>query len=338
MAREIREQPEVLSRLFSQGRGRVLDAVDRIRAQSPRFVLLAARGTSDHAALYAKYLIEVGLGIPCGLASPSTVTLYEASARTASDVLVISVSQSGGSPDLVAFTEAWAQAGATCIAVVNNLDSPLAAASQACVDVMAGEERAVAATKSFTAELMALWMLVRGWRGADLDAAADVPGQAELLASNPALVEPLADRYRFTDRIVVTARGYSYPVAREGALKLMETSYVAAHAFSAADLLHGPVAAIDSQTPVLAVAPSGLGSASMREAMLTLRARSVDVVSIGDGLGDAASFALPLPGVPEDLAPILATVPLQWLAWHLAVDRGHDPDRPRALAKVTQTR
>jgi glucosamine--fructose-6-phosphate aminotransferase (isomerizing) len=337
MAQEIREQPTALARLLGSGAGEISEAASLVRSRDPRFVLLVARGTSDHAALYAKYLIEISLGLPCGLASPSTVGLYRAPLRRAEDVLVISVSQSGHSPDLVSYVDGWKSVGAATVCVVNDAASPLAEVSDACIDVRAGTERAVAATKTFTAEMLALWMLVTAWSGRPLDAAAALPGLVSDLAASPETIASVADRYRFADRIIVTGRGYSYPVAREGALKMMETSYVGAHAFSGADLLHGPIAMVDSSTPVLAVAPEGTGALSMIESMAELRARSIDVVSIGDGLAGVASHVVNLPKLSEDLAPIAAAIPLQWLAWQLAIDRGMDPDQPRALNKVTRT-
>ena len=338
MAQEIREQPAVLARLLSQGQSDVNAAVELIKARNPKFVQLVARGTSDHAALYAKYLIEVSLGLPCGLASPSTVGLYHSQIKHGEDVLLIAVSQSGHSPDLVSYVEAWRLAGAATIAVVNDTTSPLAIASDVVIDIRAGAEKAVAATKTFTSQMLALWMLVAMWSGTGLGAAESLPGLASTLAASPAAIEEVAQRYRFADRVVVTGRGYAYPVAREGALKMMETSYVAAHAFSGADLLHGPIAMVDASTPVLAVAPVGIGATSMQESMQNLRDRSIDVVAIGSGLGQAATVSVELPNLPEQLAPIAAAIPLQWLAWQLALDRGFDPDNPRALNKVTRTR
>lgn len=338
MAEEISEQPAVLARLLGQGSAEVHEAAELIRARDPKFVLLVARGTSDHAALYAKYLIEISLGLPCGLASPSTVGLFEAPIRHGADALVLAVSQSGHSPDLVSYVEAWRSAGALAITVVNDVSSPLALASDAVIDVRAGAEHAVAATKTFTTEMLALWMLIAAWSGRSIQSAAAVPGLISGLASSPAPIAEIADRYRFADRVILTGRGYAYPVAREGALKMMETSYLAAHAFSGADLLHGPIAMVDTSTPVLAVAPNGRGAKSMVETMRQLRERSIDVVSIGGGLAGVASVVVDLPALSEDLAPIAAAIPLQWLAWQLAIDRGCDPDQPRALNKVTRTR
>jgi glutamine---fructose-6-phosphate transaminase (isomerizing) len=331
MAAEIAEQPAVLAGLLAHGSGPIADAAARITTRRPRFVLVAARGTSDHAALYAKYLVEVRLGLPAGLVSPSTITLYGARPEL-SDVLFIAVSQSGESPDLVDSLAAARDCGALTVAVTNNAASPLAVAADIHLDVRAGPERAVAATKTYTAELLALYLLVVGAASGDVTAADAVPDAAAAtltLEGAPAA----AQRYRFADRLVTTARGYSYPTAREAALKLMETSYLAAQAFSGADLLHGPMAMVDSRVPVIAVMSPGRGRAAMAPVVERLRASGADVLTVGteDGLPLASR------GIAEELIPILEILPLQQLAWRLALDRGGDPDHPRGLSKITET-
>lgn len=337
MALEIAEQPAALAHLLT-GIDPIRVVADRIRAAAPRFVLLAARGTSDHAALYAKYLLEISLGLPVGLASPSTLTVFGARPDL-TDVLWISVSQSGGSPDLVESTEAARRCGALTVAVTNAPDSALARACELSIDVMAGVEAAVAATKSYTNELLALWLLVDAWRGGDAAAAQGLPElAADALAATG--VEEIADRYRFVDKLVTTGRGYSYPTAREAALKLMETSYLSAHAFSGADLLHGPLAMIDQDRPVLAVASRGAGARAMAPTLDRLAERGADVSIIGDpAAARPGQTVVSLPtGASEELSPILEIMPLQRLAHLMAVARQHDPDAPRGLAKVTQTR
>jgi glucosamine--fructose-6-phosphate aminotransferase (isomerizing) len=330
MAAEVDEQPDVLARLLRSA-GAIAQVAERIRRAAPRFVLLAARGTSDHAALYAKYLTEVRLGLPAGLASPSSLTVYGARPDLR-DVLFVAVSQSGGSPDLIDSTTAARELGALTVAVTNAPDSALAGAAELHVDVQAGPELAVAATKTYTAELLALYLLL----GGDGATAAPLPEAAgrTLAFDGPAAA---AESLRAASRLVVTARGFSYPTAREAALKLMETSYLSAQAFSGADLLHGPLAMVDSAVPVLAVTSPGRGGEAMApvvDALIGAGARVLRVAehgTVGDGLSIAAG------DLPEELLPILEILPLQRLAWHLAVDRGEDPDRPRGLSKVTRT-
>ncbi|MEU1258323.1 SIS domain-containing protein [Streptomyces chartreusis] len=340
MAREMAEQPAVLRRILSQGAPAIHQVAREIAARSPRFVLLTARGTSDNAALYAKYLLEIRLGLPCGLASMSTITAYGARPDL-TDVLVIIVSQSGGSPDLVASTQAAREAGAITLAVTNNPDSPLAGVSEYHLDIMAGPERALPATKTYTASLLALYLFVEGLRDGDGSAAEALPDIAERLLARQDEVRTLAARYRFAERMVITSRGYGYPTAKEAALKLMETSYIPALSYSGADLLHGPLAMVDNVSPVIAVVPDGKGGEALRPVLDRLRGRGADLVVIGPRQQveqASAGFVLPTEDVAEELQPILEILPLQLLAYEVTIARGQDPDAPRALAKVTETR
>ncbi|WP_246256998.1 SIS domain-containing protein [Amycolatopsis anabasis] len=338
MAAEIAEQPAVLAGLVER-RAELAAVAGAIAQRPPRFALLAARGSSDHAALYAKYLIEVLLGLPAGLVSPSTVTLYGARPDLR-DVLLVSVSQSGGSPDLVEFTETARKQGALTVAVSNTEGSPLNQAAELAVDIGAGAEQAVAATKTYSATLLALYLLVDAVRGGD---AADARTIGELaqrtLDGSADGVQRAVDRYRFVDRILTTGRGYSYATALESSLKLAETSYLAARAYSGADLLHGPVAAIDEDTAVLAVTSAGRGGAAMHDVLDAVAERGADVLAVGSAAGDVpAALRIPIPESAEELAPVLEVLPVQRVALGLALARGGDPDRPRGLNKVTKTR
>jgi glucosamine--fructose-6-phosphate aminotransferase (isomerizing) len=317
MAAEIGQQPQVLAGLLAR----------------PRFMLIAARGTSDHAALYAKYLAEVRLQLPVGLASPSVLTVYGA-APDMRDVLFVAVSQSGRSPDLIDSLSVARAHGALTLTVTNDPGSPLADAAELAIDICAGAERAVAATKTYTAELLALHLLFGG-PGAVREAAAVPDAAAATLALTPDdQLAGFATQLRSSDRVVVTARGYSYATAREAALKLMETSYLSALAFSGADLLHGPLAMIDASVPVIAISSPGRGGDAMGPVLERLGELEAPILRVGsDGDLPIASG-----GLGEHLLPILEILPLQRLAWRLALDRGVDPDRPRGLSKVTQTR
>jgi len=342
MAADIAEQPEVLARLLDRGAAPIAEVAARIAAQPPRQVIFTARGTSDHAALYAAYLTEIRLGIPASLASPSSITVYGARPDLR-DTLVVGVSQSGGSPDLCEVVRVAREQGATTLAVTNTPDSPLTATAELSVDIAAGHERAVAATKTYTAELLALLLLVEGVRAGDGRLPTDeraaldrLPDLARtVLADRTA--DDLAARYRFADRIVTTGRGYAYPTARETALKLMETSYLAALAFSGADLLHGPLAMTDPDVPVLAVVGSGPGGAAMRDVLARLGERRADVVAVGPADTPGAARRIPTPEVDERYAPLLDILPLQRLALALALHRGENPDAPRGLKKITTT-
>ncbi|NJQ00906.1 SIS domain-containing protein [Streptomyces zingiberis] len=340
MAGEIAEQPAVLSRILGEGAAAIRETARRVAARRPRFALLTARGTSDHAALYAKYLLEIRRGMPCGLTSMSTTTAYGARPGL-TDVLVVAVSQSGGSPDLVASTEAARAGGAITVAVTNNPSSPLAAVAEFHVDILAGPERALPATKTYTAELLALYLFVEGLADGDGSAARVLPDLAGRVLDRGHEVRALAGRYRFAERMVLTSRGYGYPTVKEGALKLMETSYIPALSYSGADLLHGPLAMVDNVSPVIAVVPQGRGGEALRPVLDRLRDRGADLVVIGDEREAAtasAGFALPTAGVAEEVQPVLEILPLQLLAYEVTIARGQDPDAPRALAKITETR
>ncbi|WP_412740882.1 SIS domain-containing protein [Krasilnikovia sp. MM14-A1259] len=343
MAADIAEQPAGMARLLDREHTAAIAAVAAHVAQRrPRHVIFVGRGTSDHAALYGAYLTEIRLGLPVGLASPSAITLYGARPDL-SDALVVGVSQSGGSPDLAGVLTVARQSGALTLAVTNNPGSPLVAAAELAIDIAAGHERAVAATKTYTAELLALLLLIEGIRAgdgvlpADERAALDkLPQLAEEVLAD-ADAEALAQRYRFASRMVTTGRGYAYPTAREAALKLMETSYLPALAFSGADLLHGPLAMADPDVPVLAVVGGGPGGQSMKDVVNRLGERRADVVTVGPADVPGAAGRLAVPGVDERYAPLLDILPLQQLALALALARGEDPDAPRGLKKVTTT-
>ncbi|MBS2966034.1 SIS domain-containing protein [Actinocrinis puniceicyclus] len=339
MAREMAEQPRVLQRILDEGLPAIREVAAEIGRRRPRFVLLTARGTSDNAALYAKYLIEVGLGVPAGLTSMSTASAYGARPDL-TDVLSITVSQSGGSPDLVGYTEMAKAAGALTLAVTNVADSPVNRASELALDVLAGPEKALPATKSYTAELLTLYLLIDAVRGGDGSAAKGIAELAAAVLERRDEVVKLAERYRFASRLVITSRGYGYPTAREAALKVMETSYLPAHAFSGADLMHGPLAMVDNVSPVIAVASEGAGGRALEPVLDRLRERGADLVVVGSRehvAGASAGFTLPS-GVAEQIVPILEILPLQQLAYEITMARGLNPDSPRALAKVTQTR
>lgn len=343
MAADIAEQPEVYATLLEPAHAGAIAQVAKVIAERrPQHVVFTARGTSDHAALYAAYLTEIRLGLPAGLASPSAITVFGARPDL-SHALVIGVSQSGGSPDLAEVLRVARESGALTLAVTNNPESVLAQTAELSVDVAAGHERAVAATKTYTAELMALLMLIEGVRAGDGVLPADehaalakLPELATRTLADSTAAE-LAARYRFAARMVTTGRGYAYPSAREAALKLMETSYLPALAFSGADLLHGPLAMTDPDVPVLAMVGAGLGGQAMREVLARLDERRADVVAVGPEAVPGAKALLNVPAVDERYAPLLEILPLQQLALSLALARGEDPDSPRGLKKVTAT-
>ncbi len=338
---EIREQPEVLERLLREGRAKAEEIAARIRERAPRYMVIAARGSSDNAARYAQYLFGAHNRLPVCLATPSLFTVY-GTGPSLVGALVVGVSQSGRSPDIVSVLEAGRRDGSLTVAITNEPGSPLATAAEHVLPLRAGAERAVAATKTYTASLGALAMLSAALEGsaarwAELGRVAALVNAA--IETNAALSEKVA-RYSYAEHFVVVGRGFNYSTAFEIALKMKETSYLVAEPYSPADLLHGPVAMIDRRFPVLVVAPSGRVLADVAAFVDKLDDRHAELVAISDDTAvlARARVGLPLPpSIPEWLSPLVAVVPGQLWAVALAHTRGRDPDRPRGLSKVTET-
>jgi glucosamine--fructose-6-phosphate aminotransferase (isomerizing) len=341
LEQEILEQPEVLERLLEQERGTVEAVARAIRERAPRFVVLAARGSSDNAARYGQYLLGAVNGLPVALATPSLFTLYRRPPCLA-DALVVAVSQSGQSPDIVAVVEEGRWQGALTLAVTNDPTSPLARAAEWVVPLHAGAERSVAATKTYTASLLALGMLSAALAGDEemFTALRTVPGAIRQVISSAQTVCRASERYRYMEACVVVSRGYNYATAYEIALKLKELTYVLAEPYSSADFQHGPVALVEKGFPVIAVVPEGAVTAEMVDFLRRLREREAElvVISAREEVLSLAQTPLPLPeGIPEWLSPMVAVVPGQLFALGLTQARGLDPDQPRGLQKVTRT-
>ena len=340
---EIREQSDVLARLVERGRDAVEAAAVAIRAADPEFVVIAARGTSDHAATYAQYVFGIRHGLATSLASPSIVSLYGAPLRL-ERALVIGISQSGASPDVAAVVGHGRRCGALTLAITNDALSPLARSADRVLALQAGPERAIAATKTYTAELTVVAMLsaALGGDAADWLALAGLgPAVGRALETEDEARRIALDQANLA-RAFVLGRGYGYATAREWALKLKELTYLAADAYSTADFLHGPLALVSPGDAVFAAAPGGAGADDVDEVLGRLvRDHGVEVLVLSERASARAlaTWALATPaGLPEWLAPIAGIVPAQLHAMHLAIARGVDPDAPRSIAKVTLTR
>ncbi|MBI4865135.1 MAG: SIS domain-containing protein [Candidatus Riflebacteria bacterium] len=346
LSREIAEQPEVLARLLNAGEPRIREIAAGLakRWGDVAFMVIAARGTSDNAARYAQYLFGASNRLSVALATPSLFTLYE-SPPDLSRSFTVGISQSGASPDIVAPVKEARRQGAPTLAITNEPDSPLALAADFVLPLNAGSERSVAATKTYTAQLLAMAMLSaslarpeeadRRWRELSM-----VPRWVAETVGLAGQIGQQAERFRYLDRLVTSGRGYCYGTAFEAALKLKETCYLLAEPHASADFLHGPVAIIESGFPALLVAPTGAAFPDMVAFARPLGERGAEllVVSDSDEALGLARTPLRLPaGVPEWLAPIPAIVPCQLLALSLARVKGLDPDRPRGLSKVTLT-
>lgn len=342
LEQEILEQPAVLRRLLAEEWSVVQRVAQAIRDAAPRLVMIAARGTSDNAARYGQYLFGAANRLPIALATPSLFTLYDAPPRL-DGALVLGISQSGVSPDIVAVVQEGRRQGALTVALTNDPGSPLATAAAHTIGLHAGQEKSIAATKTYTASLLALAMLSAALseEAARFEALAALPdAAAEVLAAMPRIVQA-AERYRYMDTCVVIGRGYNYATAFEVALKLKELTYVLADPYSSADFQHGPVALIEQGFPVLAIVAPGPVAGELIAFLGQLKEREAELIVISP-LAEALVLAqtpLPLPaGLPEWLSPVVAVMPGQMLALGLTRAKGFDPDHPRGLRKVTLTR
>lgn len=340
---EIFQQAEVISKLLENQMGHVEHIAREIRLNPPVYVFIAARGTSDNAGRYANYVWGSINRLPVALATPSLFSIYRQPPRL-KDALVVGISQSGQSPDIVSVLEEARRQGVPTLAIVNAPDSPLAAAADWVVDICAGEEKAVAATKTYTAQLMAIAMLAAALQGdPELQRSlTQVAGWIQLVLDQSESILRQAERYRYMERCVALGRGYNYATAFEWSLKLKELSYVVAEPYSSADFLHGPIAIVEPGFPILAVAPSG----KVYESFLALLRRlkqeqAAELVVISDQEEALTLAQTPLrlpPGVPEWLSPLVAIVPAQLFAYSLTRVKGYDTETPRSIRKVTETR
>jgi glucosamine--fructose-6-phosphate aminotransferase (isomerizing) len=340
---EILEQPEVAARFLGRASDVVGPLAEAIRARGIDHVVVAARGTSDHAAIYAQYVLGVRHDLSVGLGTPSVISLYGAHPRLDRS-LVIGISQSGASPDVVAVIEAGRRQGAPTLAITNDPASALATAAETTIDLGAGPELAVAATKTYTTELLAIAAFSAALSGDPADTAAllTIPdAMSAALALEPDVRSMAADQAG-ADRLLVLARGYEYATAREWALKLKELARVFADPYSAADFEHGPLALLEPGVPVLATVRPGPTFASLVGLLDRLRSdldADLAVVSDHDEALSLARWPFRLAtGTPEWLGPIVSIIVGQLHALYLTRARGLDPEAPRNLNKVTKTR
>ncbi|HOF86898.1 MAG TPA: SIS domain-containing protein [Armatimonadota bacterium] len=344
MINEIREQPLAISRLIAAELERVWAMAERWHAAPPRMIFIAARGTSDHAALYAKYLFETATEIPVGLAAPSVASVYQADVRY-DGALVIGISQSGEAADVISVLERAARNGADTLAITNVADSPLIAAAQQSLILHANPELSVAATKTFTSTLAGLLLLAAaiGRDQALRDHLLAIPRIMLEVLGREGEIRAKVERFRYLEECVVLGRGYNLGTAYELALKLRETSYIRAQPFASPDFVHGPIAIIEAGYPVIAFANDGPTLPTVMQVIEQTQALGAEAVVIGNAASAlraadvAFSVAVGQP-VPEVISPFPAILAGQLIAQALSVLKGNDPDAPRGLRKVTITR
>ena len=336
MASEIAETPKVFKAILDNK-----DAFNSVKNvlvdEKIKSVLILARGTSDNAAPYLKYLIETQIGLPVGLTSPSSVTVYGSELKY-SNTLIVAISQSGQSPDLVKFATAARQANAYVIAMTNDDSSPLATIAHNHFSLLAGPELAVAATKSYNAQLLISYLLVAAWTGKTVNGD-QIISEATRLVETRELVSSAVREVTRDKEVVILGRGFAYPNAREAALKVQETCKISVQGLSTADYLHGPISALTPDTQVFIVAPAHMPTPSITEATTKIRKTSSRIFWIGTG-GTPEGEDIVLGGSQCDdeiASTIVDAIVLQRFALEFAVESGFDPDAPVGLSKVTLT-
>ena len=340
MLDEIAEQPAALEKTVREERGKIERLARELKRRGIELIVLVARGSSDNAAQFGRYLLEIAAGVPVSLSAPSVYTLYNASLRC-DHALFVGVSQSGEGEDINFVLERARAGGAFTVGITNEQDSSMTRVVDEVLLMHGGRERSVAATKTYTGQMMLFYMLAEALaEGAAKLNYERIPEFAARALELRPTVEETVERYVFMENCVVVGRGLLYGNAFEMALKLMETCYVVTSPFSAADFLHGPLAIVERHFPIFLFAPPGVTLPGVRALLERLRELRADTLAITSDMEAAscASRALRLPPeIDEFLAPIPYIIPGQLFAALLAAEKGLDPDAPRSLSKVTRT-
>jgi glutamine---fructose-6-phosphate transaminase (isomerizing) len=341
MLEEIRQQPAVLARILEEERAKIRELGTTLRKRSVRLIVLVARGSSDNAAQFGRYLLEIATGIPVSLAAPSVYTLYGAKLRL-DQALVVGVSQSGEGDDINRVLREARTCGAFTVGITNEAGSSMGSSVDVLLLLHGERERSIAATKTLTGQMMIFYLLAEALAGnsAITQGYERVPEFCAKALAHEAAIRELAPRYTFMENCVILGRGLLYGNAYELALKLMETCYVVAERFSTADFFHGPLAMVERRFPVILFAAPGAmmpGVKTLAYRLKELRAETVAITSDGE-LATICSRIVPMdPEITEFLAPIPYIIPGQLFAALLAEAKGLDPDAPRSLSKVTRT-
>jgi glucosamine--fructose-6-phosphate aminotransferase (isomerizing) len=338
---EILEQTQIITHLIKSQSDQINEISTRLG--KPGGIFVAARGTSDNAARYAKYVWGANNHIPVALAAPSLFSIYQKPPQLR-NTLVVGISQSGESPDILAVIEEAKRQKSPTLAITNQSNSPLGLLADYVIDIMAGEEISVAATKSYTSQLTAIAMLSAAWKGSSLlwNEINLIPQYVAQVLTLENQIQQFAKRYKAMEQCVVLGRGFNYATVFEWSLKLKELTYVVAQPYSSADFLHGPIALVSSGFPVFAIAPQGAVFSDLATLITKIkREHQADLFLISDqtDLLGQADCPIPIPeGIPEWLTPIPGIIPGQLFSYYLSLAKGMNPDSPRGLTKVTRTR
>lgn len=338
MLAEIAEQPAVLEKTIRLERAKLKRLGDVLRKKEIDLIVLAARGSSDNAAFFGRYLLEITTGIPVSLSAPSVFTIYNAKLDLRR-ALVIGVSQSGEGADINLVLERAKKSGAFTLGITNFADSTLSSIADETLLIHAGREKSVAATKTYTGQMLHFYLLASILSNAKIGFE-KIPDFTERALRLKSEVEATIERYAFMENCVVVGRGLNYGNAYELALKLMETCYVVAERFSSADFFHGPLAIIERRFPVIMFAPTGVTRKSNLDLLKRLKELHADSLAItnDEKIAAQSSRQLFLPKeIDEFLSPIPFVIPAQLFAALLAEAKGLNPDQPRSLTKVTKT-
>lgn len=335
MAREVAEIPEAAARFLDRSRDALARTAAALRDRDPALVATVARGSSDHAASYLKYAIELQAGLPVASIGPSIASIYRRPMRL-TNAACFGISQSGRSPDIVEMMRAAGKGGALSIAITNHADSPMAEASAHCLALAAGEEKSVAATKTFVNSVLAGLALVSEWQQDDdlRRAVADLPQALERAVALD--WSPLAARLTRASQAYVLGRGPGFAIAAEAALKMKETSGIHAEAYSAAEVLHGPAAIVQAQFPVLVLGVEDAALPQVVETAERMAAQGADVFLTG-AEAQGATRLPSVAGLHPLVAPLVLIASYYAFVEQLARRRGFDPDTPPHLRKVTET-
>ena len=339
---EIIQQPDVIQNILDHQWENIKQVASKIRQEDINYVFLAARGTSDHAGIYAKYLFGMQNRIPVALAAPSLFSIYGSSPKIEKS-LILAISQSGQSPDIVSVLESGNQQGLPTLAITNEVNSPLAKASKFVLDISAGEEKAVAATKTYTAQLMTIALLSialsEDWQ--KLEEIRKLPEMLSATLKLESIVERAVEQYYYMKRCVIIGRGFNYATAFEWALKMKELAYLVAEPYSSADFLHGPIAMVEQGFPVFMVATSGSVYSKLRDLAIELKEEkkaNLMIISDQEEILKYSSAPLKLErDLPEWLSPLVSIIPAQLFCMYLAKFKNFDINNPRGLSKVTKT-
>jgi glucosamine--fructose-6-phosphate aminotransferase (isomerizing) len=340
MLQEIGQQPEALTRTLQEEAPKVFKLAKLLKERDTRLIVLVARGSSDNAALFGRYLLEITSRIPVSMAAPSVHTLYRSKLRLG-QAMVVGVSQSGEGMDINAVLESARKAGAFTLGITNEAQSTMASLVDEVLLIHAGKEKSVAATKTYTGQLLMFYLLAAALHeGRGLDRLERIPELATASLSLAPQIADMVERYRFLDYCVVVGRGLNYANAYELSIKLMETCYIVSDRFSSADFLHGPVAMVERGFPVILFIPPGRTFRDLSQLARQLRELKADtiIVSSEDTVLRLATRGIKIPIKIDDfMSPIPYIVPGQLFAALLAEVKGLSPDRPRSLKKVTRT-